>query len=86
MVIIIMGTENAYFPFFSPDNEWIGFFGDGKLKKIAVGGGAAVTLCDAPRGCGGSWGDDGNIHRGAEEIIPGACLNDFIAAATIATA
>jgi serine/threonine-protein kinase len=54
-------TENAYFPFFSPDGEWIGFFADGKLKKISVKGGAAVTLCDAPGVGGASWGDDGNI-------------------------
>jgi Tol biopolymer transport system component/predicted Ser/Thr protein kinase len=55
------GTENAYGPFFSPAGDWIGFFAEGKLKKIAVEGGAAVTLCDAPAGHGGSWGDDGNI-------------------------
>jgi tRNA A-37 threonylcarbamoyl transferase component Bud32/WD40 repeat protein len=57
----LAGTENAYAPFFSPEGDWIGFFADGKLKKIAVEGGAAVTLCDAPLGVGGSWGDDGNI-------------------------
>ena len=57
----LAGTENAYSPFFSPAGDWIGFFADGKLKKIAVEGGAAVTLCDAPTGIGGSWGDDGNI-------------------------
>jgi Tol biopolymer transport system component len=55
------GTENAFSPFFSPDNQWIGFFADGKLKKISVDGGAAVTLCDAPAGRGANWGDDGNI-------------------------
>jgi hypothetical protein len=37
------------------------FFADGKLKKIAVEGGAAVTLCDATISHGASWGDDGNI-------------------------
>ncbi len=57
----LAGTENAYFPFFSPDGAWIGFFADGKLKKISVEGGAAVPLCDASPGRGGSWGDDGNI-------------------------
>jgi len=57
----VAGTENAYSPFLSPAGDWIGFFADGKLKKIAVEGGAAVTLCDAPRGSGASWGDDGNI-------------------------
>jgi Tol biopolymer transport system component len=57
----LAGTENAYSPFFSPAGDWIGFFADGKLKKIAVEGGAAVALCDAGAGFGGSWGDDGNI-------------------------
>jgi serine/threonine-protein kinase len=60
-VVPLAGTENAQGPFFSPAGDWIGFFADGKLKKIAVDGGAAVTLCDAPSGHGGSWGDDGNI-------------------------
>ena len=60
-VVPLAGTEKAYAPFFSPAGDWIGFFADGKLKKIAVEGGAAVTLCDAPFGVGGSWGDDGNI-------------------------
>ena len=58
---VLSGTENARDPFFSPDGQWIGFFADGKLKKIAVEGGAAVTLCDAPNDRGGSWGDDGSI-------------------------
>ena len=31
------------------------------MKKVAVSGGAAVTLCDAPSGRGGSWADDGSI-------------------------
>ncbi len=57
----LAGTENAHAPFFSPAGDWIGFFAEGKLKKIAVEGGAAVTLCDAAFGYGGSWGDDGNI-------------------------
>jgi Tol biopolymer transport system component len=57
----LSGTENARNPFFSPDSQWIGFFADGKLKKISVQGGAAVTLCDAPSDLGGSWGDDGTI-------------------------
>src|SRR5712692_5778798 len=33
-------TENAGDPFFSPDGQWIGFFADGKLKKISVQGSA----------------------------------------------
>ena len=57
----LAGTENAHGPFFSPAGDWIGFFADRKLKKIAVEGGAAVTLCDVLAGLGASWGDDGNI-------------------------
>jgi len=57
----LAGTENAYAPFFSPAGDWIGFFAEGKLKKISVDGGAVLTLCDAPVGYGASWGDDGTI-------------------------
>jgi predicted Ser/Thr protein kinase len=57
----LAGTENAADPFFSPDGQWIGFFADGKMKKISVQGGAAVTLCDAPFARGASWGEDGSI-------------------------
>jgi len=57
----LSGTENATDPFFSPDDQWIGFFADGKLKKISVQGGAAVTLCDVANERGGSWGADGTI-------------------------
>lgn len=55
------GTEDAESPFFSPDSQWLGFFAGRKLKKIAVQGGAAVTLCDAPDGRGGTWSEDGTI-------------------------
>ncbi len=57
----LSGTENARDPFFSPDGQWLGFFADGKLKKISVQGGAAVTLCDVVDDRGGSWGEDGTI-------------------------
>jgi len=53
------GTEGATTPFFSPDSEWIAFFADNKLKKIPVGGGAPVTLCDAEgSNRGAAWGSD----------------------------
>jgi serine/threonine-protein kinase len=55
------GTENAMYPFFSPDGDWIGFFADAKLRKIPAQGGAPVTLCDAPLGTGASWGNNGTI-------------------------
>jgi len=58
---VLSGTENAAGPFFSPDGKWIGFQADGKLKKISVLGGAALTLCDMQVDRGASWGEDGNI-------------------------
>ena len=42
-------------PIFSPDGEWVAFFADAKLKKIALSGGAPVTLCDTPDAKGGAW-------------------------------
>jgi hypothetical protein len=56
------GTEDATYPFWSPDSQHIGFFARGKLKKItATTGGPAQSLCDAPEGQGGSWNRDGVI-------------------------
>jgi serine/threonine-protein kinase len=57
----LTGTDDAHGPFFSPDGQWIAFFAGSRLKKVAITGGAAVTLCDAPGGRGGSWADDGTI-------------------------
>ena len=55
------GTEGAANPFFSPDGQWLAFFAGGKLKKISVSGGAAVTLGDAADPHGASWGSQGMI-------------------------
>jgi serine/threonine protein kinase/Tol biopolymer transport system component len=57
----VSGTEGAFFPFWSPDSRFIGFFADGKLKKVDILGGAPQTLCDASRGFGGAWNRDGVI-------------------------
>ena len=57
----LAGTQGAWGPFFSRDGQWVGFFSPGKLHKISVEGGSAITLCDASTGEGGSWGEDGNI-------------------------
>jgi serine/threonine-protein kinase len=57
----IPGTEGAVTPFFSPDGHWLGFFVGGKLKKVPVSGGAALTLGDALAPHGASWGSQGMI-------------------------
>ena len=59
--IPLQGTTNAGTPFFSPDNRWIGFFADGKLKKISTGGGTPVILADAGDNRGATWGRKGDI-------------------------
>ena len=58
----ITGTEGASGPFFSPDGQWIGFFADGKLKKVPISGGATLALSDVGRlPLGGTWGPDDSI-------------------------
>ncbi|MGH9508488.1 MAG: protein kinase domain-containing protein [Terriglobales bacterium] len=61
---MLTGGEGGMNPFFSPDGAWVGFFAGGKLKKVAVSGGAAVAICDAQEGRGASWGSDGTIIFG----------------------
>ena len=61
------GTENARTPFWSPDSRFIGFFADGKLKKIPAAGGPAQELCpETGLGAGGTWNRDGAILFGAD--------------------
>jgi len=59
---LVLGTEEAGGPFFSPDGRWVGFRHQSKLKKVPVTGGASITLCDTePFTFGASWGADGTI-------------------------
>ena len=59
--IPLAGTEGGNFPFWSPDGKYLGFFTNGKLRKVEVGGGPVQVLCDAPEGRGGSWNQRGTI-------------------------
>jgi len=57
----LSGTAlDATTPFFSPDGQWIGFFAfqDLTIKKIAVTGGAAFTVCKAEPIAGADWQGD----------------------------
>jgi eukaryotic-like serine/threonine-protein kinase len=55
------GTDEANKMFWSPDSQFIAFFAQGKLKKIAASGGPAQTLCNAPEAYGGAWNQAGII-------------------------
>ena len=45
------GTEHAQLPFWSPDSRWLGFFAEGKLKKIP----SLADRASARRCCGRIW-------------------------------
>jgi Tol biopolymer transport system component len=58
----LTGTDGASFPFWSPDSRSLGFFADGKLKRIDVDSASVLILTDAVNGGrGGSWNRDGTI-------------------------
>src|SRR5438093_2701552 len=57
----LAGTDDATFPFWSPDGRFVGFFAQTKLKTIDASGGPPQTVCDAPNARGGTWNRDGVI-------------------------
>jgi serine/threonine protein kinase/Tol biopolymer transport system component len=57
----LAGTDGAAYPFWSPDGQSIGFFADGKLRRIDIAGGPPLALADAPSPRGGAWSPDGTI-------------------------
>jgi serine/threonine protein kinase len=62
------GTQGAVFPFWSPDNHYIGFFATNKLKKIEKTGGPPFTICDVITYRGASWGKDGKIVLPVDQV------------------
>lgn len=57
----LSGTVDAYYPFWSADSKYLGFFMGGKLYKVEASGGPPQALCDANDGRGGAWNDAGSI-------------------------
>ncbi|HEV8230947.1 MAG TPA: protein kinase [Thermoanaerobaculia bacterium] len=64
--IPIPGTDEATFPFWSPDSRSLGFFSRGRLKVVEASGSAPAprALAEAASGRGGSWSIDGTILFG----------------------
>jgi eukaryotic-like serine/threonine-protein kinase len=58
---VLEGTDGTTRPFWSPDSRFLGFFAEGKLKKVEVSGGPPQKVCDAPTGADGSWSSKGII-------------------------
>jgi Tol biopolymer transport system component len=59
---VLPGSEDAAFPFWSPDSRWVAFEQRGTLKKIDTQGGPPITLGILPFGIrGGTWSPAGVI-------------------------
>ncbi|MBZ5571368.1 MAG: serine/threonine-protein kinase [Acidobacteriia bacterium] len=58
---LLAGTDNAIYPFWSPDSSRVGFFSNGKLRTMSASGGPVQIICDAADGRGGSWNRAGVI-------------------------
>ena len=59
---VLLGTEGAFRPFWAPNSEALGFFAEGRLKRVALGGQQPQTLADVGyRPSGGSWSSSGVI-------------------------
>ena len=66
----LQGTSGAVMPFFSPDGKAIGFWQDGRLKRMDISGGPALMICETTIPFGASWEEDGSIlfAKGPEGI------------------
>jgi serine/threonine protein kinase len=57
----LAGTDDAFFPFWSPDGRSLGFFASGRLNRIDLDSGLVRQLANAPFPLGGAWNRDGTI-------------------------
>ena len=57
----VESSDEAMFPFWSPDDHALGFFAHGKLKTVDASGGVPIVIANAPDARGGSWSEDNVI-------------------------
>ena len=58
---VLPGTEDARYPFWSPDSRHLGFFANGRLVRVDPAGGTVQKICDAQQGQGGTWGPNDKV-------------------------
>lgn len=67
---VLPDTNDAIFPFWSPDSRSIGFFASGLLRTIDINATTAQTLGPAQLGRGGAWSSSGVVVFSPSPIAP----------------
>jgi len=57
----LIGTEHASLPFWAPDSRSVGFFADGKIKRIDLESGLVRSISTAAVPAGAAWNAEGVI-------------------------
>lgn len=57
----LLGTEDGNSVFWAPDSRSVGFFADGKAKRVDLSGGPAIEISNAASTAGAAWSKDGYI-------------------------
>jgi eukaryotic-like serine/threonine-protein kinase len=60
-VRVLPVTEDTRGAFWSPDGREIGFFSEGKLKRMSADGGPAQVVCESQGAVWGAWSPTGTI-------------------------
>ena len=66
----LRGADSGVSPFFSPDDEWVGFLelpGLTRILRVPIGGGASTPIAESPEQIlGADWGLDDQVVFGTE--------------------
>lgn len=58
---LIPNTEDAHSPFFWPDDNWVVFFTESRIKKVSIATGVVLNICSiSPISHGGCWSAENN--------------------------
>ncbi len=62
---MLVGTNVAAYPFWSPDGKSIGYFTSNDVQRVDIAGGAPQKICEVSVGRGAAWTTDGRILVGS---------------------